>query len=210
MARNSSRSYGGKSMEQRRAERRVQLIAAGKSVIGERGFHATTVRQVCRVAELTERYFYESFDNLNDLFNTTYDQELDRLRELLITEITQAPAGIEAVARAGLTAYYRFFKQDHQAARILLIEVFSTQQDIVRLYRRGVQDFAELIRGVIESQFDIAKQDILDAGLLATALVGATTQLGVRWYLSGYEASEEKMVENSLVILTAVADRLTG
>lgn len=204
----SGRSYRGQSLEQRRSQRRVQLIAAAKQLFGEQGFRDTTVRQVCRAAELTERYFYESFDNLNDLFNATYDHELDRLRDSLMAAISTETASVEAMARAGLKAYYGFFKQDPQAARILLIEVYGTQHDMVRLYRRGVQDFAELIRGIIESQYKIGPNSRLDAGLLATALVGATTQLGVRWYLSGFQQSEADMVENSLAIIAAVSEKL--
>lgn len=195
-------------MEERRAQRRVQLIAAGKKVMGEQGFQPTTVRQICRSAELTERYFYESFENLNELFNATYDLEIDRLRQVLTEAVVGANGDVEAMARAGMRAYYAFLKQDPQAARILLIEVYGTTQDMIRLYRRGVQDFAGLIRGIIEAAYPSTAKSLLDPGLLATALVGATIQLGIRWYLGGFEESEDSMVENSLTIITAVSEKL--
>lgn len=206
--RKQGRSYGGLSPEQRRAQRRMQLIAAGKRLFGEQGFQATTVRQICRTAELTERYFYESFENLNQLFNATYDQELDYLRERLINAIATATGGVEGLARAGMSEYYGYLRRDPRAARILLIEVYGTTQDMVRLYRRGVQDFAGLIRGIIESQYPQSKSGPLEPGLLATALVGAAIQLAIRWYLGGFEEPDAVMVENSLAIITAVNDKL--
>lgn len=204
------RRYRGQSMEKRRALRREQLIAAAKEIMGGAGFNAATVRAVCRSAQLTERYFYESFDNLNELFNACYDQELARLREALITAIKAADSDPVAMARAGLEANFRFFKQDPQAARILLIEVYSTQPDMLLLYKRGVQDFADIVRVIIEQQFDLPEDSPLDPSLLSTALVGATTQLGVRWYLSGFEQPEAVMVENALVVVAAVSEKLSG
>ncbi len=205
----SSRSYRGMSMEKRRAQRRTQLIAAAKQAFGEYGYQATTVKQICREAELTERYFYESFENLNALFGVTYDQELDRLRETLTLAIASSTTDVEAMARSGMQAYYGFLKQDPHAARILLIEIYGTTHDMIRLYRRGVQDFAGLIRGIIELQYPQAQPLVLDPGLLATALVGAAIQLAMRWYLGGYEESEESMVDNTVAIITALSDKLT-
>jgi AcrR family transcriptional regulator len=197
------------SMEKRRAQRRTQLIAAAKQAFGEYGYQATTVKQICREAELTERYFYESFENLNALFGVTYDQELDRLRETLTLAIASSTTDVEAMARSGMQAYYGFLKQDPHAARILLIEIYGTTHDMIRLYRRGVQDFAGLIRGIIELQYPQAQPLVLDPGLLATALVGAAIQLAMRWYLGGYEESEESMVDNTVAIITALSDKLT-
>ncbi|MGH9792076.1 MAG: TetR/AcrR family transcriptional regulator, partial [Candidatus Acidiferrales bacterium] len=69
---------------QRSAERRARLIQAGVQVFGTKGFHSATVKQICAEAGLTERYFYESFENLNALFLATYDHELERLRAVLM------------------------------------------------------------------------------------------------------------------------------
>ncbi|MDX1497551.1 MAG: TetR/AcrR family transcriptional regulator [Salinisphaeraceae bacterium] len=204
------RQYGGQSMEKRRTDRRLKLVAAAKVVMGEQGFQAATVKKICSEAQLTERYFYESFENLDDLFNAVYDTEIDRLRESLLKAITDAAPEPEAMARKGLEALFGFFKQDPQAARIVLIEIYSTQQDLMRLYKRGVQDFAELIRIVLDRQFKQVKKSSIDPALIATALVGAATQLAVRWYLSGYEQSEAVMVENCMLVITAMSDKLTA
>lgn len=207
--RKAGRNYRGQSLEQRRSQRRQRLVDAGKEVFGEVGFQAATVRQICRSAGLTERYFYESFVNLNELFNATYDHELDRLREALTRAIITSGGGVEAMARAGLEEYFGFLKRDPQAARILLIEVYGTTQDMDRLYRRGVQEFAGLIRSIIESQFPQTREGELDPSMLATALVGAAIQMAIRWFLGGYTESEAVMVANSLAIITAVNDKLS-
>ncbi|WP_278258124.1 TetR family transcriptional regulator [Nocardioides convexus] len=54
------RRYGGKTAEQRRAERREALLAAAVDIWQESGWAAVTMRGVCARAGLTDRYFYES------------------------------------------------------------------------------------------------------------------------------------------------------
>ncbi len=203
------RQYGGISAEQRRSERREKLMLAGKKVFGGQGIQAATVKQICTEAGLTERYFYESFKNLEEMFNAVYDRELDSLREALVSEITQGPLNnIEDITRRALQRYFSILQDDPWGARILIIEVYGTTHDMERLYRRGVYEFAEIIRGIIETRFAPRKDSVLDAGLLSTAVVGAHIHVAMRWLLSGYSEPREKVVENCLTIITSVAEKL--
>ncbi len=45
-----ARRYRGAEAEERRAQRRVQLIAAAVQVYGERGYQNATVKAVCEAA----------------------------------------------------------------------------------------------------------------------------------------------------------------
>jgi AcrR family transcriptional regulator len=54
----SGRSYGGESANDRLARRRRQLLDAGLELFGTTGYRATTVRQLCREARVSDRYFY--------------------------------------------------------------------------------------------------------------------------------------------------------
>ena len=201
------RQYRGVSAEQRRAERRLKLLDAGKQVFGTEGYQAATVRQICTTAGLTERYFYESFKNLNELFNEVYDRELDALRAALLAEIAAAPNSIEGMARAALQRYFSTLQDDPCGARILIIEVYGTTHDMERMYRRGVSDFAEIIRSIIETQIS-AEDSYLDAGLLSTAVVGAHIHVAMRWLLGGYKEAKDDVVENCLTIITSVSERI--
>ena len=76
----------GDSDEQRIAERRARLLEAGLQEFGTRGVLQTGVKDICRRAALTDRYFYESFRDSGDLFGAVFDQvsrelvtELDRI-----------------------------------------------------------------------------------------------------------------------------------
>src|SRR4051794_4859578 len=54
------RPYRGVGAEERRADRLARLLDAGVCVVAAKGWHATTVRDVCAASKLTERYFYEA------------------------------------------------------------------------------------------------------------------------------------------------------
>ncbi|RZK99325.1 MAG: TetR/AcrR family transcriptional regulator, partial [Rubrivivax sp.] len=62
------RRYGGVDPEERQRQRKARLIEAALAVFGANGYHPSTVRDVCKEAQLTSRYFYESFDGMEALF----------------------------------------------------------------------------------------------------------------------------------------------
>src|SRR5574343_918774 len=64
----NKRRYGGVLPEERQRLRRAKLIEGAIEVFGTKGFHTATVREICVAAHLTERYFYESFKTLSQLF----------------------------------------------------------------------------------------------------------------------------------------------
>jgi AcrR family transcriptional regulator len=61
------RDYDGKTAAERVAERRERLINAGVELFGERGYAATSIRSVLQQAGLRDRYFGESFADLDSL-----------------------------------------------------------------------------------------------------------------------------------------------
>ena len=73
------RLYSGKSSATRKSERRQIFIDAAISVYAEFGYHGATVRKICAQAELTSRYFYESFKDHEELFTACYEQVLQEL-----------------------------------------------------------------------------------------------------------------------------------
>ena len=69
----TSRTWRGQTIEERQAERRDRLIEAGIELFGTQGYAATSVKAICTEAGLTERYFYETFNDREDLLSEVYD-----------------------------------------------------------------------------------------------------------------------------------------
>lgn len=78
------RTYGGRSAEERRAHRRARLIDAAVELWREQGWSGVTMRGVCAAAGLTDRYFYESFADRDELLAVIWDSARDEVLTLLL------------------------------------------------------------------------------------------------------------------------------
>jgi AcrR family transcriptional regulator len=202
----AGRRYRGASLAQRRAERRRRLIQAGVDTFGTRGYHGVTVREVCAAAGLTERYFYESFRDREQLFSAVYEQLNAQLQQKIIAAVAGAGADPAQVARRGLRAYFEQTRSDPKGARIMLIEVFGVSADMDRLSRRTAIGFVEMVRRVLAPRMAAARRRTLglDPDLLATGLVGGVIFSAMRWVLSGYAQPLEAVVDNAAAIFTSL------
>ena len=199
------RRFRGKTAEERKHERRARLLAAGLTEFADKGFHAVGVRDVCAAAELTERYFYESFDNLEALFLAVYDQCAARVREATDAALAQTHASPEAVTRAGLSAFFATLQQDPRIARVLLIDVLTVNADVAAQSHLVVASFAELVGRVMVERFGETLEAGLRADVLAHGLVGATILIGVQWVFGGLTEPLDEIVEHAVVVFEAVA-----
>ncbi|MFT5063072.1 MAG: AcrR family transcriptional regulator, partial [Gammaproteobacteria bacterium] len=201
---NAKRKYRGENAAQRRARRDQQFIEAAKVVFGDHGFQATKMRQICAEAGLTERYYYESFGSLNDLFEAVYFRELDTLRAALDEATKNANSDPASMAKALVTAYYQLLDEDRRLARILIVDIYSAAPNIPGLYRRGIKEFADRFGLLVaQGQSDVNDQP-LDASLIATALIGTASSLAMRWILGGYRESRETISAHCLAVFMAV------
>ena len=93
------RRYGGVDPEERQRQRKARLIEAALAVFGEKGYHPSTVRDVCKQAKLTSRYFYESFDSMEALFRSVYAAISRQLMQATIVALAQWQAVSQAIQR---------------------------------------------------------------------------------------------------------------
>lgn len=189
------RSYRGTLSAERASQRRAQLIEAGRARFGAAGYAAVTVRSVCVEAGLTERYFYESFENREQLLAAVY---LDAVAQLnaAVLEAIDGPGSLEEQARAGLNAYFGFMKAHRLAARVILFEVLGVSASIDALYREVMMQFAQLLR---------SKLELPHAALMTGGLVGAAVMIATQWVLGGYTQPQRAVVDACARILLAVA-----
>jgi AcrR family transcriptional regulator len=125
------------SQDERRAQRRSQLIGAAIEVYGERGYRQATVKAVCEAAGLTERYFYESFANSEDLLIASYNAvTYSVFGEIRAAAESAGPTRIER-ARAMLHAYFAALQRDPRSARVFLVEIRGVSRAVDKGASRG-------------------------------------------------------------------------
>lgn len=176
MSARQNRSWAGTTLADRRAERRQRLLDVGLDLLGTQGSAAVTVRSVCRLAELTDRYFYENFADREALLLAVYDEVADEAGRVLVETVAAVgTSDFEQVARAAVDAFLDLLTEDPRKGRVLLLEPITD----VTLGLRGVA-LSPAFAAIIQAQLGDAATPA-DAQLTATALVGALANLFIRW-----------------------------
>src|SRR5690242_21566444 len=96
--------WAGVPLNDRRAERRAQLVDAAFRLFGDGGEAAVSVRSVCRECGLNTRYFYESFADTIDLLGAVYDEVSAALAVEVEAATARAADSLRARTRAGIAA----------------------------------------------------------------------------------------------------------
>lgn len=201
------RTYAGQAPEERLAERRARFIEAGVRLFGTLGYHGTTMRALTAEAGLNNRYFYESFETMEDLLVACYEHLTSEYRARLIQALQAAPGDLDSLLRALATCYFEEMRNP-SFARIAHVEVLGVSPRVDTVYVRtmrgfgtqGVQALARfgLAPGVTSRELD----------LIGFALAGALSMAGAMWARSRYQDPIDTVVEATLKILRGTAQQL--
>ncbi|MCX0329546.1 TetR/AcrR family transcriptional regulator [Acinetobacter radioresistens] len=202
------RQFKGLSLSERKLARRTKLIKAGIEAYGTQGFFSVTVKDICREAGLTERYFYESFKKSEQLFQTIFLQLIEELQQRVMQAIMQASPNPDKMIEAGLRALLNMLKDDPRVARIIYVDAMLVQelhnqatiQETMLRFDRMIQAFVMLMMPHLSrSQHEVS--------LIATGLNGYVTQLAIRWVMGGFKQSLEDILAAAQVVFMALLEK---
>ncbi len=183
--------------------RRALLIEAGLQCFGTDGFHASGVREICAEAELSERYFYESFENREALFLAVYEHAVAHIHEHLAA-VARRVRQPRKLVRAMLRAYLELLRSDPRLVRVALIEVNSIDADIGKRAFQVNRSFVDLIVPPMQRALpDLAARGY-DARLVAEGLLGSTIFLVTQWALDGFRTPLRTMLEHCVLYYEAL------
>lgn len=207
----TSRIYGGETPELRVARRRSQFIEAGLELFGTVGYRKTTMRALCKQASLTDRYFYESFETIEDLLVAVYEQVISGMQQSLMTAMQQAMSGgqVEQVITTGLDAFFRQV-EDTRSARVVWLEVLGVSPRVDQLYNSTLRNFADLLLNLARS---LLKQNNLPDGVgkvVSMGMIGAASETAKDWMMSGYQLPREDVVQGIAMIYIGMIQQLGG
>ncbi len=177
----SPRRYGGVTADERRAQRRERLIEAGFDVFGREGYLQGTMRLVCAHARLSERYFYENFESLDDLFRAVHRRASSKVGEAVMRRLASMPAtdGV-AMTRAGLEAYFELVLADPRLGRIMLTDAVTTGMTNPQILGTRAAAWADMIRDRLRVLYPEMRQE-LDVDYLLIGFGGVIVQVGAMW-----------------------------
>jgi AcrR family transcriptional regulator len=215
----AQRRWRGREPADRVAARRAQLVEAGLELMGTTGASTVSMRGVCRQAGLTERYFYESFGQVDELLVEVLDLVVLQARDTLLAAMHTAPEELGPLIRHGVRAFTGFVLADPRRGRVM----FAESQATPALARRGAELIAEftgpiaaMLRGrdrpapALENPApEYPAPDNLDVELNALAIFGALAFLYPRWLRPGGTETprvpEERFVEHVAQVIEQLA-----
>ncbi|AZP22038.1 TetR/AcrR family transcriptional regulator [Streptomyces aquilus] len=198
--------YGGKTAEERQAERRRRFLDAALQLFGDTpGFRNTTVAALSEAAGLSTRQFYEEFRTLEDVLAALHLQVNEWAEQAVVAAVAEADTlPLPERAAAIFRAYAANVTGDPRRIRITFVEIIgvSPRMEEQRLARRA--GWVELVcaeAGAAVARGEAAPRDYR---LPATAFIGAVNGLLHDWSSGWVDASLDEVVEELVRQLLAI------
>lgn len=190
------RRYAGASAQERQQQRRERLLDAAFEVFGRRGYKETTMRLICAQARMTDRYFYEHFESLDDIFI----QVRQRLAVELMAKITQVLMRPQTdpvlMIRDALAAFFDYIKADPRRARVLLLDAMSFGLTSTEVAKTRLAWYANLIEARLRARYPKLPPH-LDFRLIAGGFLGHVTYVSTVWTLDNFSTPVEELVDHA-------------
>jgi AcrR family transcriptional regulator len=201
----------GRTLAERRWERREALLDAALDLFGTKGYAATSVEELCRTAYVSTRNFYEEFDNREAVLFALGDRLVGEAYQAMVeATVEDGPDRLVREARARVGALAHALLDDPRRARIAFIETLgvSPLQEARRrnAHRLFAQYFAALVRADFTSEgFGSREEDIF-----AIALVGAINEILSDWVLRADKPPLDDLIDPIVDLIVLMSDGVRG
>ncbi len=199
--------HRGLTAEQRREQRRQQLIEAALDTIAEHGVSNLRVRAISASAGLNDRYFYESFRDCHELLIATFDDQFARALTGIMAAVANSPHELRPRARAVLEFAFAFLDEDPRRSR-LLIELQTAEALSCR--RHEVIDvLTQVMVGQVRALLGDAAGNDDNVTLTALTVVGGLLELTTQWYRRQINVGRDQLIEFMTALAVTTTD-ITG
>jgi AcrR family transcriptional regulator len=206
----SGRPYAGIDAEERRSKRREAFIDAGLESFGTLGYARSTIQGICRIAGLTQRYFYESFTDKEDLLVAVYRKLISDIESEALSIIERPGITPEEAALMALRMFFRRFRDDPRRARVQLFEVLGVSPRVDSEYRTAMVTLAEWARLLMIAVFPEISEKWKERNIIHSGAAGAIIQIANQWVLDGLTVSIDDMAEQAIEAFIALGRYYVG
>ncbi|MFF0078514.1 TetR/AcrR family transcriptional regulator [Streptomyces canus] len=189
--------YGGKTAEERQAERRRRFLDAALQLFGDTpGYRATTVAALSEAAGLSTRQFYEEFRTLEDVLAELHLEVNDWATGAVLAAVADADRlPLAERAAAIFRAYAANVTSDPRRVRITFVEIIgvSARLEEQRLARRAL--WVDLVCAEANRAVGRGEAALRDYRLAATGFIGSVNGLLHDWSAGWVDATLDEVVE---------------
>lgn len=192
----------GRTLAERRAERRDALLAAALELFGTKGYAATSVEEICRTAYVSTRNFYEEFDNREAVLVEISIRVVDKATDAMLNATFEpGPDRVRREATARVRALAEVLLGDPRLARIAFIESLGVSPDQEARRREVHRMFALYLGSLINADFEAGRFLDRREEVFAVAMVGAINELFSDFVLRPDKPTIEDLVESIVGII---------
>ncbi|WP_051162256.1 TetR/AcrR family transcriptional regulator [Nocardia brevicatena] len=189
------RIWGGTTLSERKQARRAALLEAALDLIGDAGASGVTMRAVCRRANLTDRYFYESFGSRDELLDVLYRQVAEEFLEPMTAfAVADDPSRDRALSEILVDRVL----EDPRKSRLFLVEPYSST-GLGQTTIAVMPAFTRLIQDHLFTEID----DPVRRRLAAVTMASGNAGMFSAWLNGSLRATREQIVDHLVAMLTA-------
>lgn len=135
----------GKRQAATKDERRASLIDAARRVFGEKGYHAATVDDITRAANVGKGTFYLYFQEKREIYYEVIRGFFELIQGIADSLGDTAREGLDVVAGAerGAHELMRVFLDNRELARLAYRESMGLDPELERMVRGFYRELAE-------------------------------------------------------------------
>lgn len=185
--------YRGVSAEDRAAERRSRLLEATLAVWADSGTR-TTMTAICAAAGLTERYFYESFANLDDALTAVMDAIVAEIERATVAAADAAGDDPTDRVYASVRAFVQLLVDDPRKGRVAIIESVASPA----LRRRRTELLRYLAHRSAEeagTRLGLSRRGDREDEVAGLLFIGGMAELVTAWLDGTLSATPEEIVQ---------------
>jgi AcrR family transcriptional regulator len=196
--RTPGRRIRGLEPEERRLERRRQLLESAFELFAAQGYARTSIEQICQRAYVGFKGFYDEFATKEALFLALYEELIDRVRTSVVGVVERAGSPDDEI-RTLLEAFVRSVLDDRRVAQLLFIEAGGLSPAMEALRRATYRSFADYLHHVFAASRglrDLEPPAGMVAGRITLGLVGAIVELMVDWLVDDEQDDMEQFLDD--------------
>ncbi|MFL1431862.1 MULTISPECIES: TetR/AcrR family transcriptional regulator [unclassified Nocardiopsis] len=200
-------TYGGRSREERAAERRGRIMDAALRLFAARDYDDVTVADVCTLAKVSKRHFYEEFSDRDDLLHAVHRKQNDWLLAGLTAAAPRDPAGLDDLLRPMMRAMVEMLHEHPDRARVIYVNAPRMELRRRGLLRKDAELLGRALRRALRRPKGRAADRVRQDRVLL-ALVAGVTEVVIDWLQRGMTDDRDLLVDHLTAIAAALLSAL--
>lgn len=192
----TQRNYAGRSADERTSERRKRLLAAALELYGTVGYAATSVDQLCALASVSTRSFYQEKGSREKLLIAAAEDITSRAHAAATATLMGLPdAQLPERISQSFRAFLAVTCADPRTARICYIEVVGVSPEVEKWRIASRDRIAAVMVSEAQRAGALGQARLRDYRLLSVGIIGAVNALAQEFALTAQQGERALTLE---------------